>query len=115
MYDRQSILLSTEFKLPTFSPNHILLSFLPDPKLGAESNLPSPGRGSSLEAKLTVGEGAGHGCWKRIEGERCRAEENRNQEEVLRKSSAPSQGYRRAGLCDSSMTSADHHTAAYSG
>jgi hypothetical protein len=93
MNDQQSILLSTEFKLPTFSPNHILLSFLPDPRLGAESNLPSPGRGSSLEAKLTVGEGAGHGCWKRIEGERCRAEENRNQEEVLRESSAPSHVY----------------------
>ncbi|ORX37247.1 hypothetical protein BD324DRAFT_435347 [Kockovaella imperatae] len=76
-------LLKCTFNLPTFSANHLLISFLPDPELGAASNLPAPGRGSSLEVKIIVGDGAGHGVWKRIEGERQRHEHHRSQGEVL--------------------------------
>jgi hypothetical protein len=81
----QSVLLSSSFNLPTFSPNNILINFLPDPS-HSQPNLPSPGRGGKLEVKVVVGEGAGHAVWKRIEGGRNRAEERRNQEEILRRS-----------------------------
>lgn len=39
-----------------------------------------------MEAKLVVGEGAGHGVWKVIEGERARweADRRRGEEEALR-------------------------------
>lgn len=88
MTDSKAILLSSKFNLPLLGANHILLSFLPDP-LATEASLPSPGRGASLEAKLVVGEGAGHGTWKIIEGERQRSEAMRRQgeEEQLRMSS----------------------------
>ncbi|GFZ45002.1 hypothetical protein JCM24511_02728 [Saitozyma sp. JCM 24511] len=75
-----SVLISSTFHLPTFSPNHLLLSFLPDLLSPAPSNLPTLGRGGKLEVKLLVGEGAGHGVWKRIEGERGRWEESRRRE-----------------------------------
>lgn len=63
----------------------MLLSFLPDPNRQPPT-LPSPGRGASLEAKFTVGEGAAHAVWKRVEGERARVEaaRNRGEEEALR-------------------------------
>ena len=76
-------MLSSTFHLPTFAPNHLLLNFLPDPSV-PDPGLPSPGRGSSFEVKVVVGEGAGHGVWKRVEGERCSAEQKRTQGEVLR-------------------------------
>ncbi|KAI9634698.1 uncharacterized protein MKK02DRAFT_37577 [Dioszegia hungarica] len=78
------VLVSSKFNLPLLSANNITLSFLPDP-LVTETNLPSPGRGASLEAKLVVGEGAGHGVWKVIEGERARweADRRRGEEEAL--------------------------------
>ncbi|WVQ73400.1 hypothetical protein IAR50_002972 [Cryptococcus sp. DSM 104548] len=66
-----TFLRSCTYNLPTFSANHLLINFLPSPL----SSLPDPGRGQGLELKVIVGEGAGHGVWKRIEGERSRAEE----------------------------------------
>lgn len=57
--------------------------FLPDPN-DPESGLPSPGRGAHLEVKVVIGEGAGHGVWKRIEGERQSAEARRKEGEMLR-------------------------------
>ncbi|RSH90948.1 hypothetical protein EHS25_010124 [Saitozyma podzolica] len=75
-----SVLISSTFHLPTFSPNHLLLSFLPDLSPSAPSNLPTLGRGGKLEVKLLIGEGAGHEVWKRIEGERGRWEDIRRRE-----------------------------------
>lgn len=84
---------SAKFNLPLFSPNNILLSFQPDP---SSQSLPEPGRGGKIEAKVTVGEGAGHGIWKMIEGERERWLEIQRQENVLPTYSAGSkQGERR--------------------
>jgi hypothetical protein len=78
-------MLSATFHLPTFTPNNILLHFGPDPSLPLEqTGLPDPGRGGKIEAKLVIGEGAGHGVWKRIEGERSRWAEKRKEENVLR-------------------------------
>ncbi|WWC88666.1 uncharacterized protein L201_003579 [Kwoniella dendrophila CBS 6074] len=72
-----SSLRSATYNLPTFSANHLLLTFLP-----SNQSLPDPGRGQLLELKIWVGEGAGHSIWKRIEGERNRIEERqRNREE----------------------------------
>jgi hypothetical protein len=51
--------------------------------------LPEPGRGGKIEAKVIVGEGAGHGIWKMIEGERERWLEIKRQENVLRESLFP--------------------------
>lgn len=76
-----SILLSTKFNLPLLSPNNITLSFLPDPLAPPPATLPNPGRGSALEVKLVVGEGAAHAVWKVIEGERAGAEERRRRGE----------------------------------
>jgi hypothetical protein len=77
----QAYLNSAKFNLPLFSPNNILLSFQPDPN---SQSLPEPGRGGKIEAKIIVGEGAGHGIWKMIEGERERWLEIKRQETVLR-------------------------------
>jgi len=79
--DDQAYLNSAKFNLPLFSPNNILLSFQPDP---SSQSLPEPGRGGKIEAKVIVGEGAGHGIWKMIEGERERWLEIKRQENVLR-------------------------------
>ncbi|CAD6566337.1 MAG: hypothetical protein TREMPRED_002487 [Tremellales sp. Tagirdzhanova-0007] len=73
-----SHILSCTFHIPTFSPSNMILSFLPD-----GPSLPSPGRGGKIELKLIVGEGACHSVWKRIEGERARAEERRVDEDTL--------------------------------
>jgi len=81
--DNQPYLNSAKFNLPLFSPNNILLSFQPDPN---SQSLPEPGRGGKIEAKIIVGEGAGHGIWKMIEGERERWLEIKRQENVLRES-----------------------------
>ena len=78
------MLLATKFELPIFSANYILLNFLPDPT-EADNGLPSPGRGAHLELKVCINDGQGHGVWKRIEGERCRLEERRADDEMLRK------------------------------
>ncbi|OWZ27804.1 hypothetical protein C349_06744 [Cryptococcus neoformans var. grubii Br795] len=67
-----TLLRSCTYNLPTFSANHIRITFLPSP---SSNSLPDPGTGQVLEAKIIVGEGAGHAVWKRIEGERSRAEE----------------------------------------
>ncbi|KJD99684.1 hypothetical protein I311_06728 [Cryptococcus gattii NT-10] len=75
-----TLLRSCTYNLPTFSANHILITFLPSP---SSNSLPDPGRCQVLEAKIIVGEGAGHGIWKRIEGERSRAEERGREEEDL--------------------------------
>jgi hypothetical protein len=48
--------------------------------------LPEPGRGGKIEAKIIVGEGAGHGIWKMIEGERERWLERKREENTLRES-----------------------------
>jgi hypothetical protein len=84
--DPQTILLSTKFNLPLLSPNNITLQFLPDPLAPPPATLPNPGRGSALEAKLVVGEGAAHAVYKVIEGERAGAEarRRRGEEEDLR-------------------------------
>jgi hypothetical protein len=82
----QQYLNSAKFNLPLFSPNNILLSFQPDP---SSQSLPEPGRGGKIEAKVIVGEGAGHGIWKMIEGERERWLEIKRQENVLRESLFP--------------------------
>ncbi|WWD18652.1 hypothetical protein CI109_103105 [Kwoniella shandongensis] len=89
-YDAPPVLSSLEipyaslkiasYNLPTFSANNVLLTFIPAP---GDTSLPDPGRGQTIEAKVIVGEGAGHGVWKRIEGERMRAEERRKQEDIL--------------------------------
>jgi hypothetical protein len=83
--DIQVYLLKATFNLPTFSPNHLLLEFLPDTS-DLNNGLPSPGRGSHLELKVVIGEGAGHSVWKRIEGERQTAEARRKEGEQLRSS-----------------------------
>lgn len=81
----QPTLLSATFHLPLFTPNHLLLHFHPGPHLPlVQTNLPDPGRGGKIEAKVVVGEGAGHAVWKRIEGERGRWAERRREEEILR-------------------------------
>lgn len=77
----QTLVRSCTYNLPTFSANHIRMSFLPSP---SSNSLPDPGTGQSLEAKIIVGEGAGHAVWKIIEGERSRAEERGRDEEDLR-------------------------------
>ncbi|OCF46028.1 hypothetical protein I317_00116 [Kwoniella heveanensis CBS 569] len=87
-YDAPPVLRSLEipytslnlatYNLPTFSANHLILLFVPDPSssaINAASALPDPGRGQNLELKVWVGEGAGHAVWKRIEGERSRVAE----------------------------------------
>ncbi|KAK8858757.1 hypothetical protein IAR55_002986 [Kwoniella newhampshirensis] len=89
-YDAPPVLSSLEipyaslkiatYNLPTFSANNVLITFVPVP---GDTSLPDPGRGQTIEAKVVVGEGAGHGVWKRIEGERMRAEERRKEEDVL--------------------------------
>ncbi|WVR06498.1 hypothetical protein IAU60_003529 [Kwoniella sp. DSM 27419] len=80
-------LKSATYNLPLLSPNNILLSFSPSPPNPSQgphiTSLPDPGRGQSLELKLIVGGGMGHAVWKRIEGERTRAEEKRKEEDVL--------------------------------
>lgn len=81
MSRHQSHLLSCTFHIPTFSPTHMILSFMPD-----GPSILSPGRGGKIDLKLVVGEGACHTVWKRIEGERARAEERRTEEETLRES-----------------------------
>jgi hypothetical protein len=72
------------------------------------SNLPTPGRGGKLEVKLLVGEGAGHGVWKRIEGERGRWEETRRREgeealrewrQALKRAASPRRTTPIAGYC----------------
>jgi len=75
-------ILSTTFELPILSQNYILISFLPAEPVEA-SGLPPVGRGGKIELKVAVGEGAGHGIWKRIEGERMMAEERSTEEEAL--------------------------------
>ncbi|WVW84892.1 hypothetical protein I302_106927 [Kwoniella bestiolae CBS 10118] len=88
-YDAPPVLSSVEipyvslrtatYNLPTFSANHLLLTFVP-----SGTSLPNPGIGQFIELKIWVGEGAGHAVWKRIEGERSRVEERsrgRGQEE----------------------------------
>ncbi|KAL7423049.1 hypothetical protein Q5752_002348 [Cryptotrichosporon argae] len=65
-----SCLRSNTFNLPLFGANNLSLAFVPDRSPGSEPHLPEPGRGGAIEAKLIVGEGAGHGVWKRVEGER---------------------------------------------
>jgi hypothetical protein len=82
----QPYLNSAKFNLPLFSPNNILLSFQPDP---ASQSLPEPGRGGKIEAKIIVGEGAGHGIWKMIEGERERWLAIKREENTLRESLSP--------------------------
>lgn len=76
-----TLVRSCTYNLPTFSANHIRMSFLPSP---SSNSLPDPGTGQVLEAKIIVGEGAGHAVWKIIEGERSRAEERGRDEEDLR-------------------------------
>ncbi|EIW67675.1 hypothetical protein TREMEDRAFT_64270 [Tremella mesenterica DSM 1558] len=85
-------ILSATFHLPTFSPNQILLAFLPDSEKGSSHALPDPGRGSHLELKMVIGEGAGHGVWKHIEGQRVRCEERRKEGEALPAYSPTDQG-----------------------
>lgn len=70
-----------------FSQNYIAITFLPDP-LDPNNNFPQLGRGSDITGTIWVGDGAGHGVWKRIEGERQLAEARRNAGEMLRESSA---------------------------
>ncbi|WVN90557.1 uncharacterized protein L203_105796 [Cryptococcus depauperatus CBS 7841] len=70
-----SVLRSCTYNLPTFSANHILLTFIPSPY---SSSLPQISSSQHIELKAVIGEGAGHGVWKRIEGERGRAEERVN-------------------------------------
>ncbi|ORY25956.1 hypothetical protein BCR39DRAFT_542733 [Naematelia encephala] len=77
-----SHLLIASFNLPLFAPNNLILSFLPSSP-ESSSHLPEVGRGGKIEAKLVVGEGAGHGIWKRIEGERSRYVERQIEEESL--------------------------------
>ncbi|WRT67976.1 uncharacterized protein IL334_004950 [Kwoniella shivajii] len=67
---------SATYNLPTFSANHLLLTFIP-----SSSSLPDPGTGQYIELKIWIGEGAGHAIWKRIEGERIRAAERQNHSE----------------------------------
>ncbi|WVQ85057.1 hypothetical protein IAT38_007221 [Cryptococcus sp. DSM 104549] len=86
-YDAPPSLLSLEipyanlktcaYNIPIFGTNSINLTFTPSPG----STLPDPGRGQLIEGKIVVGEGAGHGVWKRIEGERSRVEERGRAEE----------------------------------
>jgi hypothetical protein len=86
------VLLATQFELPIFSANYILINFLPDPA-DPDPGLPSPGRGAHLELKVSINDGHGHGVWKRIEAERCRLEERRAEDELLREWNHPSGVY----------------------
>lgn len=78
--------MSCTYHLPTFSANHLLLSFQPDLSPDQPANLPSPGRGGKYEAKLIVGQGRSHAVWKRIEGEMERYRDKTRNEETLRQS-----------------------------
>ena len=88
---QQTCVLTSTFHLPTFSPNQILITFLPSPSPPSSTStssadvevLPHPGRGAHLEIKLVVGDGAGHGVWKHVEGQRVRWEEMRLEGEQL--------------------------------
>jgi hypothetical protein len=83
----QTYLRDAKFSLPLFSPNNILLSFQPDPNPESEAHkLPDPGRGGKIEVKIVVGEGAGHGVWKIIQGEMERWSNTRREENTLRES-----------------------------
>ncbi|KAK1925761.1 hypothetical protein DB88DRAFT_524065 [Papiliotrema laurentii] len=77
-----TVLIYSGFELPVFSQNYIAITFLPDP-LDPNNNFPQLGRGSDITGTIWVGDGAGHGVWKRIEGERQLAEARRNAGEML--------------------------------
>lgn len=63
----------------------MVLHFKPDPTLPLDpTGLPEPGRGGKIEAKVIVGEGAGHGLWKAIEAERERWSQKQREENTLR-------------------------------
>lgn len=48
------------------------------------TNLPPVGRGGKIEAKFVVGEGAGHGLWKKVEAEKEGFKRRKEEEDTLR-------------------------------
>jgi hypothetical protein len=79
----QDVLHDTTFSLPIFSAPSFTLLFLPSSP-PESSNLPSPGRGAFIEAKLAVTSGAANALWKRVRGEWDAYKARRLEDETLR-------------------------------
>lgn len=91
----QSTIRDSEFKVPLFAANSILVSFVPD-ITHRTPNLPDPGIGQYLTCKMLVDNGFGHNLWKRIEKERAAWVERNRAAEALRELSAPEMSSPRA-------------------